>query len=352
MPASLADPWIEEVRARGVRQVAAALGLAVKDGPSPTFPCPACGADRRGRSDGRGAAGLRRDGLGWACHRCDAHGDAVTLAALVATGEPKPRSWAAVRQACADAGLCAPDPRCNAPARARAPRLPPPPPRVETPPQRPPAAEVAALWEACVGVDRTLAHPDPADLQASSFLARRGFFPMAVAALDVARLLPLPEAFPFPAWWPARWARTWRLVVPAYEADGTLAGIHARRTDGDEAPKTRWPFGVEARGLLMADPPGRAFLRGELVPPAVIVAEGLTDLIAFALWAARTGRAGPVLAVTSGGAAGLAAVRWPAGVPCYVPTDPDKTGDKYAAEVRAALPPSVSVRRVRLGQEG
>lgn len=306
------------------------------------------GLDRRGRriacphgcsNDPRGATVFEGDSGGaWNCKRCGKGGSAIDL--LMARGLDFKDALA---ELAARAGIdtSAPRPVLPSPAPKPAPRV----------PQRPPRPEVEALWAACVRVDRTLIHPDASDLAASGFLAQRRFFPLHVAGLDVARLLPLPEAFPYPAWWPARWVRTWRLAVPAYEPNGTLASLHARAVapvSGDD-PKTRWPKDCDAGGLLMADAAGLALLRGESTAEAAIVAEGLTDLIAFSLWSTRTGRGWPVLAVTSGGARAFADVRWPAGAVCYVATDNDAQGDKYAAEVRAALPAAVKVRRVRFG---
>lgn len=71
--------WIDEVKQADVSAVAAALGLQSTRG-NAVKPCPACNAEQRGSADRRGPVGLRPDGTGWRCFRCDASGDAPELA--------------------------------------------------------------------------------------------------------------------------------------------------------------------------------------------------------------------------------------------------------------------------------
>ena len=105
--------WIDDVKSRAqVNAVAAACGLRVTRG-SGLAPCPCCKAEQRGSDDRRGPVGARTDGAGWKCHRCDATGDTIDLAALV-WGGGRLRDLASeqrqqVREACARQGWCSPD---------------------------------------------------------------------------------------------------------------------------------------------------------------------------------------------------------------------------------------------------
>lgn len=339
-----AGDWFEEVKRRGVLKVAEAFGLEL--GPNRSIPCPACGEDRRGRSDRRFPAGLRHDEQGWRCHRCDASGDAVTLAAWLVTGSANPGDrWVEVRRACAERGLCTRDPRDGGPpVRLR----PLPPPRPPAPPKRPPAEEVAALWRRCL----PLAVPE--DLEVAEYLiARRGWTAKEAAAvndLDLARSLPADGELP--NWWP--WRRPWRLIAPAFDAAGRMASLHARRIDDGGTPKTRWPLGYEAGGLLFADGLGVRLLRGDLPREVegVVLCEGLTDTLRTAARAHLHGWPWAVLGMTEGGARALRELgsRWPKGLPLYVATDEDSQGEKYAAEVRRTMPRGVPLRRVMLSK--
>src|SRR4051812_9485699 len=105
--------WLAQARALGVSTVAAAFGLTSTRGRG-LSPCPSCNATTRHpkRGDKRGAVGVRLDDLGWECFECGTTGDAVTLAALLATQgrEPQREDWPDVRRVCAELGLCDADP--------------------------------------------------------------------------------------------------------------------------------------------------------------------------------------------------------------------------------------------------
>lgn len=371
--------------------IASALGIEAKHGRS-LAPCPGCNADVRGYSSGdrRGPIGLTADTQGWRCHRCDAAGDAIDLVAYsvgqARLGDLDDADKRRVHQFYAERRWCAPllvmgrgqaltPHRLDLPGSAR-PSLP----RAEIPEpalQRPPSAEIAALWEASAPVDRTMANPqqrasastrrDPGPLQSHEnaavsadrhpsapelwpalYLADRGFYAPQAARLDIVRILPL--RYPWPHWWPTPWARHYRLVARAFEPNGRLASLHARAVpaydiDGQKArephPKTRWPKGYAAGGLLFANPAGLTLLRGQAPTGlgGVLIVEGLTDLMRAALVIAEASLPLAVLGATSGGFRALAQVRWPDGVKIYAATDPDATGHRYASEVATALMP-------------
>ena len=102
--------WIDQITDRlTVQEVASHLGVrfSARAGLSP---CPACGEESRGSEDRRGPVGVRGDGKGWRCFRCDAAGDALELAVLSWTGhrvrELSPDQRAEVRSRCEGLGWC------------------------------------------------------------------------------------------------------------------------------------------------------------------------------------------------------------------------------------------------------
>ena len=225
-------------------------------------------------------------------------------------------------------------------------------------PKRPPRDEVLSLWEAGVSLDDRSGTRFLAWARARAYLAGRGFdVSNEAAAVDVVRCAPDPTRYRYPRWWPPGWACTWNLIALAREPDGTPASLHGRAViDRPEQPKSRWPRGFKAKGLLFADTHGVAVLKG--TPPTtlegILIVEGLTDTLASAIWAAGQralrGRDLAVLGISAGGASGLGeVVAWPRGIPLFVATDCDDTGDKYAQAVRMAVPHEMEVRRVRLG---
>jgi hypothetical protein len=349
----------EGVNARGVAAVARLLGFTVQRSGSDfhAHPCPACGANNRhpSRKDKRGAVAIVPGGRGWHCYQCEAKGDACTFASFAVTNAKRPPggNWGLVTEAL-EGVMTSPMPASPA-AEVKS---------------RPPGAELEAMWAACYRLDAVPSEfdsgeADPGEIshdwcaEVRLYLSLKRKFELSwLLMADVARILPPPNRYPYPAWWPAKWARTWRLVVGAYEADGTLASIHARAIvddvppiDGQEQTKTRWPRGCDATRLLFADCVGRAFLRGELGVgelDAVVVAEGLTDTLAAAEAEERAPRRRAVLGVVEGAAPAFASVRWPAGVACIIATDNDDKGNKYEAAITAALKGRAEIRRVDL----
>lgn len=345
--------WFEQLRDWPISDVAARFGLEVeRRGASVSAkPCPLCSDETRHHKskDRRGALGLRPDGTGWRCFQCEVTGDGTALAAACVLGTTRPAKelWPEVRRACAERGLCEPDPHDTRPAPPI--RFVPPPSRKKPSeaPERPPRVEVLALWNTGTRVDLAAASERPEDREAAAYVAGRGLNlgDLALWEPDLCRILPGSDTFAFPTWWPEAWASCWRWAVLAYEPNGEVGSIHARAI-GDAKPKTRWPKGCAAGGLMFANARGAAFLRGDAsAVDSMQVVEGLSDFVSASLWVHRTGRCRAVLGVTSGAAKALEHVRWPEHVTCYVGTDNDKDGDRYAAEVRAALSARVTVKR-------
>lgn len=229
------------------------------------------------------------------------------------------------------------------------------------PPRRPPLSQVMALWTAARPVGLTTTDPSPRGyLDACAYLQARGWWPPAVAALDLVKVLPEPD-FSWPAWWPWGPSGRWLLGALLYEADGSPASIQARAVElpgwplPEDEPKARCPRGFEARELLFADHAGLALLRGEGPPPAsVLLAEGLTDTLALALYARRQASQGEHLAVlgmVAGSAPALARVAWPPGCTVIGFMDSDEAGEKYAIDALNALPDSVTFLRAELPHE-
>lgn len=362
-----ATGWIDQVRDLPVVEIAQRLGLELHSGPS-VGPCPGCGAPRRSMSnpaERRGPVGVTHNGLGWRCHRCDAHGDAIELVRL-SVGAGDLRAWFQAQ------GLVA----ASGPLRRVRPKTPPPMPTAPLAPAapelRPPRAEIAELWRRCRPVTE-----DPAAVRwmtAPKTDGGRGW-PLVtvdrIAELDLARALPAGD---LPEW--ARFGRgggPWsdtghRLLVALWDADGELVSVRARycRTTPTTAPKSLSPYrtrpdGEEpysVRGVVMADPVGRDLLRTGTVPDwcgcpenlVLWVAEGEPDFLRLATWwgdADETARV--VWGISAGGQTPAVLARIPSGCRVIVATDPDRAGEKYARALCDALGGRCRVERYNHG---
>jgi predicted P-loop ATPase len=272
------------------------------------------------------ALGVTPDGLGWRCHRCQASGDGLTLASVVRAGRPL-RDLDADRQQ--EVAIWFLD---DGPAFEPSGAVPP---RPES--GYPPRAEVIALWDAALVADL-----DPTVVRA---LGQRGLDARAVARGDVARVLAMDAELPT---WAAIGDRSWvksghRLIFPLYDADGVHRSVLARSV-GDHPAKSVAPRGYRAGALVLANRAGRDLLRGE--PHAgetLVISEGEIDLISW-----TTSHDGPVIGVRSGSwtdAHGERVARTDG--PVVIATDLDPTGEEYAAEIVASLPPNALGRVAR-----
>jgi hypothetical protein len=269
-------------------------------------------------------------GGGWRCHACGAGGDGPDWTAYVVAGH-RLRDLTADERGRVRAWYS--DAPADVPRLRVAPRVDPVADEAEYPP---PAGELAELW---AGARDVCDDPD-----VYRYCRSRGWDPAAIDRRGLARALPADAAGAW-TWWPA-WMRHHRLAVPAVDAGGRVRSVHARAIVADVRAKAAWPSGCTAGGLLLACDLGRALLaRPAVHGQRVLVVEGLTDLLAAALalrgeWA--------VLGVGAGAGRAVAGVRWPPAARVVVVTDADDVGDRYAAQVAAAVPPRVDLRRARI----
>ena len=372
--------WLAEVRARGARAAAVALGFEVPERPGyGAGPCPSCGAERRhpSRRDRRGALGFTPDGQGWRCFQCDAHGDAVGLVALATLGR-KPaagdrEAWREVRVRAAAVGLCEPDNRGTRQSTNVRTLPRPPPPVPPAPPRRPPPAEVATLWNAC--------RPVTTDPEVRAWLEGRRLDAGAVEDLDLVRALPAdledssgfqsaadlarPRRAPsLPSW--ARFAglpwnlapQGFRAVFPLFGAGGALESVRVRALRPEAvngSDKAGAAAGFEVRGLVLADGLTRRLLASDADAAELVRANGLVVLEGepdFLTWATRWGEAGAakapaVLGLVSGSWCAELAERVPSGTRVFVRTHLDDAGERYARQVIETLTGRCDLRRLK-----
>lgn len=342
-------PWIDEVTARSVAEMAEAVALERVKGNS--WACPACQARTRhaSRQDRRGAIGQTRGGRGWACHTCGAKGDALDLAAFVGYGKRladlEQEQRRELRERLTGMGLCTGRTSYQqAPIRAQRPV-------VELPPEPegPSPEEVGALWDSCQALTF--------DRGAVRYCQTRGWgrhLPHLVEQ-DVLRITPEPDAMIWPEWWPQWRARCWRMVAPMWSCTGELLGLHGRavgepppRSNGEPMPKA---LGHRMRGRAwFMCPRALEALQGAGLRQAIMV-EGVADFWALAGWCQAQGLPYAVLGGVSGSFAAAGDLPWTDGAELALMVHEDEAGDRYAVTVAQALAgQAIKLKRVKLNE--
>jgi Toprim-like/CHC2 zinc finger len=216
-------------------------------------------------------------------------------------------------------------------------------------PVYPPAAELAALLNACTTQSTSSELVSPyLDEILMSYLQSRAIDAQTAVARGL--VYQLPSSATVPAW--ATCGRPWsqsghRLLCPLYDHHGELRSVRAWRP-GETAPKRVAPKGFSTSGLVLADVWGQAMLRGEASPSKVIITEGEPDFFTIATGGMLLDERPAVLGVASGSWTSDIAARVPNGCEVRIATDNDEAGDRYAAEIATTLKHRCTVHRVRL----
>jgi hypothetical protein len=327
-------------------------------------------------------------GGGWECWRpeCDGKGGALELIAAVELGRvvigSNPDDWRRVHARAYQIGATTEPPETDQPLPPprRLPRV-----RVERPKPYPGATRLSLLW--CYG-----------SLPASAVPAGRAWLEREIPTWrpgasvgELARIIPTRQEMAeargtlaarslprLPAWAGFQgggsdgraWRRDWtssghRILIPMFDAAGTMRSVTARHIDGSERPsgalKNTVPRGRSVSGLVFASPLACMMLRGDdwwrlcqvatpdhCYTPSAYICEGERD------WLAATLSVDPlnpraVFGVSSGAwtrehadrliAAGIREVT--------IDTDADRAGDRYADAIAETLQGRAQITRYR-----
>ncbi len=309
-------------------------------------PCPVCHAETRGHGERRGPISVYAKGGEdhWKCMAggCDASGSAIALLAAIRYGEIPGQGdtrWGELRREL-DA---APEPVHK--PRGASPRSSPAPSGVAPDHRYLPDVELREFWAAC----RPL-HEASATEPARSYLrAERHIDPERCGLLDLSRIIPdsfAPTWIPWAGMLRPDWHRLYRLVTPMFDATGAMRSVRFRAVAATSASKkTLNPKGYGYGGLVMADPMGRALLRGERKDEdiawngQVVIVEGEPDFWTWSCHPLRFGAAQTwaVFGIASGSWSEDLARRIPDAAKVIVRTHHDEPGEKYAEIIRASF---------------
>ena len=278
-------------------------------------PCPAC-REARSKTDDRPP--LLLDAKGWRCLLCGEGGGWGALLSWAVDGA----AWSGHVSEAGRARM--------AEIETEAPRL-----AVEAP--APPVAPLPSPEE----LGRLLAPCGPLTWRAEEYLTSRRILdaesktwsgdPLPAASQDYAP--DVPDVTTATGLVRSLWYRREDLVVALVDAAGVVRSLHARRTDPSDKVKCTLPVGRSSKGLLMASPSARVWLRGGTRPERVVLVEGLTD---YLMACSVLGRGAGVLGILSGSP--------PIPGVDVLCLDPDPPGTRY---LKKQLPSSPSARVLR-----
>lgn len=202
----------------------------------------------------------------------------------------------------------------------------------------PDSSSVSELWSSAV--------PVAEDEQVAKWCRSRALDPNDIADWNLARAIPGDARLPRWAYTKhgGAWARSGhRLLVPLYDATGTLASFRARAVAGDGEPaKSLAPTGFQTKGLIFACPLTRQVLAGAApdwwAERSFVISEGEVDWLSWASRHSQEHQGGPAyLGITAGSWTPEIAARIPSGSHVCIRTDPDQAGCKYAAKIARGL---------------
>ena len=343
--------WIQYAKRASLTSIATSFDYEVLSGQS-IRPCPSCGLVQRSRSDRRrGPVGFNRDESGWQCYQCGAKGDVVDFMAHHFFQRPVReltkeecsvvRDWFAEKGYCTPSGVAShiqPDPSKRPVLNVAKP----------TAPHRPPFDELKSLWEATKTFEEAIHDAPKWSEPLNEWLVSRRFSPLILDKTKCVRVLPNQTEDRYPEWWPHQWGAKYRIVSPVFEMDGKFASIHCRSIapKNDKSPKTRWPSGYEASGLLMANENAIHMMRGNVIPDihGFLICEGITDFMRACEQAHRESIPLAIVAGTSGSFKAISKIKIPNQTKIFIGTDTDEQGDEYAALICDQLPEHMTYR--------
>lgn len=325
----------KELNSNGVIAIAERFGYTIHNHPPSVGPCPACESFNRHnkRKDKRLSVNITHGGYGFYCIQCEAKGDAVGFAALhfLKRKPTNKMDWQEVHAKLAESLSTVP---LALTTKAKV--------VFTSQTDRPDFNQVLDVWNQKL-------HTLPGKEEEGFVLEKfRGCTLQDVVDTGIIRFQHKGKSVGMP-WWP--WTNLPYGHVLCFNERGRVITLHARALVDDKEldgrPKTRFPKGYSASGVLLADKSGVSFLRGGSTP-ALVLTEGLTSTVAASSFLRRSGRWNwSVVGITSGSTGAIRNIRWPVGLSVYVWVDDDNAGNKYAERIREAVPAHINLLRVR-----
>lgn len=146
-------------------------------------------------------------------------------------------------------------------------------------------------------------------------------------------------------WWPSVWVKLYPIILPMYDAAGSLKSIHGRSIDPNANRKTSAPLGFSAKGLYFMNKRALMMCSGDVEPEEVWIVEGEIDFLSLEQFTREEDIT--VIGIKAGSLTDQL-LPIPRNAKIYICTDPDEAGDQYAQKI-IRMYPSNTLLRVRHG---
>ena len=198
----------------------------------------------------------------------------------------------------------------------------------------PPNKEVSAFIDACKPIKK--------DSKEWNYLVGRGINPskapvrMADPDFDIESLSKREWKNQLLPWWP-EWNKPYRLIIPLMNHKTEVKSF-VGRTIYKKKGKTAVPLRYNTQNLFMMSPGVINWINGGAFAEKIWIAEGEIDFLHLASKGAN------VIGIRNGTIDHLQRLPWKTIQQCYIATDADEAGDRYAEKIPDLVCPAMSFR--------
>jgi len=198
----------------------------------------------------------------------------------------------------------------------------------------PPTDEVHSFLNNCLPIDK--------DVQ-EYFTSRNihGKVPVKIANkdFDVRTLTKIQRDDYETPWWPTKWLHGYKVIIPLFNYKGQVISFVGRTIRKNYTRKTTVPIGFSTLNLNFMSPNVIEWLIGKKEAPSQIwFTEGEIDFLHLCVKGLH------VIGIRSGSMGHLQLIPWKANQKCYIGTDNDIAGERYAKKIPKLVYPAVSYR--------
>lgn len=319
--------WYDEAKRLSMASVLMRLG-ATKKGNRWT-PCPICGAakEKKVKRNPVNVFMLNGEERFW-CNVCGIHGNHFELVAQYLFGMSAyslklQKRWGDLAE------------WYGADTFVQVPKL------IQAPVVYPPANEVIDFLKACL--------PAHTNRKIDEYLTGRGIDAQKIPAaavdkkFDIETLTKKQMDWGMSPWWRKGWLIRYTIILPLFNYKCEIKSILGRTHVKGATKKTSLPLGYSTQNLFLLSPSVQEWILNGYHLEKIYIAEGEIDFLHLCSLGAN------VIGIRNTAIDHLQLMPWKNYQKCYIGTDNDQKGDRYAAKIPELIRPATALR-IHLGE--